>query len=68
MNSYCKNCKRMEENERIMIFTLNEILNGMGDVLEKEKMWRQGKISFEYENPGNFAISDVMIIRLGNGG
>ena len=52
MHSYCKNCKRMEENERMLIHELNEMINSFSDILDKEKLWRQGKLNFGYENFG----------------
>jgi len=51
-SSYCKNCKRMEEQEKIMTFSLNQLLNQITDVVDKEKLWRQGNISFELDNFG----------------
>jgi len=50
--SYCKNCKRMEEQERILTYSLNQFLNQMNDVADKEKLWRQGAISCEVDNFG----------------
>jgi hypothetical protein len=51
-SSYCKNCKRMEDQEKIMTFSLNQLLNQITDVADKEKLWRQGNISFEIDNFG----------------
>ncbi len=51
-SSYCKNCKRMEDQEKIMTFSLNQLLNQITDVADKEKLWRQGNLSFEIDNFG----------------
>ena len=51
-NSYCKNCKKYEENEKFLLISMNEILNLFNDITDKEKLWRQGKINFEHENIG----------------
>jgi len=51
-SSSCKNCRRMEEQEKIMTFSLNQLLNQITDVVDKEKLWRQGNISFELDNFG----------------
>lgn len=42
----------MEENERMLIHELNEMINSFSDILDKEKLWRQGKLNFGYENFG----------------
>jgi len=51
-HSSCKNCKKMEEQERIVTYTLNQLLNQISDVTDKERLWRQGNISFEIDNFG----------------
>ncbi len=53
-NSCCKNCRKMEEQEKMITYTLNQLLNQMTDVLDKERLWRQGNISFEVDNFGNW--------------
>lgn len=50
--SYCKNCKRLEEQEKILTYSLNQMLNQLSDVVDKERLWRQGNISFEVDNFG----------------
>ena len=43
----CKNCKIYEENEKMLIHILTNITNLVTDILDKEKMWRQGLYSIE---------------------
>lgn len=35
------------------MYFMNDMLNNMTDIVDKEKLWRNGKINFETENPGN---------------
>lgn len=54
MSSHCKNCKRLEEQERILAYSLNQVLNHVNDIIDKENAWRQGAIAFSI---GNFSNS-----------
>ena len=50
--SYCKNCKRLEEQEKILTYSLNQLLNQSNDIIDKQKLWRQGNIALESDNFG----------------
>jgi len=60
-NSYCKNCKKMEEQERILTYSLNQLLNQISDAVDKERLWRQGNISFEVDNFGSNKIFTLIL-------
>lgn len=53
MSSHCKNCKRLEEQERILAYSLNQVLNHVNDIIDKENAWRQGAIAFSIGNFSN---------------
>ena len=54
-NSQCKNCKRYEDNEKLFLIMMNDMGNLLNDITDKEKLWRQGKINFEYDDIGPFS-------------
>ena len=66
-NSQCTNCKRYEDNERLFLIMMNDMGNLLNDITDKEKLWRQGKINFEYDDIGPFSkiIFIIFLNRLG---
>ena len=61
-NSYCKNCKKYEENEKFLLISMNEMVNLLNDITDKEKLWRQGKLNFEYDNIG-IITSNILLLK-----
>lgn len=47
---------RSDENEKVLVSALNELASQLSDVCEKEKLWRNGRLSFEYDNLGRKLI------------
>lgn len=44
MPTLCSNCKNSQENVKNALLALNFILNEMGSLVERDNMWRNGKI------------------------